>query len=378
MSTETAAIIPWWVECAKADGSLDFDRSVRLWAAILRSVPVGEERMRFRDRKMDTVADGATQANKLVDVFDAYQVASLILTRAWTLAEADENAGDRKPTARHIARIMQGVMQAAEHPARPMPTSFPMLDRMLCGGPQPGELLYLGARPGVGKTAFALEVARSAAMAGFPVMFISREMMLTALGRRMIAQAGGIDARAIRLAEAGVWGDVCKTAGRLSQLPLWATDDARSVADIGWLCDSAPTPPDLVIVDYLQLLDSSSTGERRHQVEAVSGALKALAMRRKVPVICLSSLSRPMTYQDGKEKAPSLASLRESGQLEHDADVVIFLHRDRDETECQCIVAKNRDGETGIVDLIFSPATVRFAEASKRTEERNFYEAPHA
>jgi replicative DNA helicase len=115
----------------------------------------------------------------------------------------------------------------------------------------------------------------------------------------------------------------------------------------------------LLIVDYLQLVTApKEIRDRRLQVEHVSQGLKSLAMSSQVPVLCLSSLSRPPT---GTNPEPTLASLRESGELEHDADIVMFLHR-KDDATTLCIVAKNRDGATGVTSLVFKPEFVSFHE----------------
>lgn len=366
----------WEREVFAADGSVDFAAAVKLWAERLRQVEAGEDRMRYRDRQLHIVADGLSQANKIEDPLEAYRAASLILTRAWTVAATGDGARaePRMPTVQGMREVMMAVFRAAEEPSKAIPTGFPKVDEMLAGGPRPGELVYIGARPGVGKSAFALEMARAAAEAGKRVLIVSREMLAVALGRRMIAQAGRLSATAIRRADLSIWPAVVKTADALSNLPIHICDDAQSVADLGWLCSAAMLrPPDLLIVDYLQLLapPPGTSGERRHQVEAVSAALKAFALRREIPVVCLSSLARPGHGEDGKEKAPTLGSFRESGQIEHDADMAIFLHRHRGESDCDCILAKVRDGESGVVQLHFSADCVSFAEASRRVEENH-------
>jgi replicative DNA helicase len=185
----------------------------------------------------------------------------------------------------------------------------------------------------------------------------------------MVSQEGGLRASALR---SGRLSDEDKaeftlTTQRLARLPIWLSDDAVSLAEVtglvsGW---SESSPLGLLVVDYLQLVRAPrDIRERRLQVEAVSQGLKTLALQAKIPVLCLSSLSRPP--QETKDKRPGLSSLRESGELEHDADVVLLLHREYDKASTECIVAKNRDGRQGIVSLIFRPETVSFDEASPR------------
>lgn len=268
----------------------------------------------------------------------------------------------------HIGKVLQAMLDAAESPPRSVPSPFPALNSYLSGGFCPGELAYLGARPGIGKTTLALEIVRSAAKAGFTTLVVSREMSLIALARRMVAQEGKINASAIRHGSGRVWPDVVRTCGKLYELPVWLTDQAVSIGDIYQAFDSVPKPPDFVVVDYLQLVQSPGVGERRHQVEHVSQRLKGLAMSKQIPVLCLSSLSRPAS--DARDKPPTLASLRESGNLEHDADIVMLMHRAQETpNEAEVNIAKNRDGETGVAKLLFTPETVSFAEIERRLSD---------
>lgn len=255
-----------------------------------------------------------------------------------------------------------------------VPTPFGALNTVLGGGFAPGELIYLGARPGVGKTALGLEIARRAAKGGVGALIISREMVNAALARRMVAQESQVWAsllRGGRLQDAEDQAAVAGAVRQLRGLPIWLSDAAVSLGQVEALVREwrEPTALGLLIVDYLQLVRApKEIKDRRLQVEAVSQGLKALAIGAGIPVLCLSSLSRPI--RDGKsadEPRPTLASLRESGELEHDADVVLLLHRAWKEdpavpAECECIVAKNRDGYHGTLKLLFTPRTVSFQE----------------
>lgn len=269
----------------------------------------------------------------------------------------DALAQARGPEVRseHISDVLARELERMQAPQQGIATPFPLLNHLLVGGMQPGELVYLGARPGIGKSTLGLELARHAAKAGTRVLFVSREMLGTALVRRMIAQEGRISASKLRLGSAWVdMGEVNDTAARLSGLPIWITDTAATLNQIDALMDDI----DLLIVDYLQLLEApKAISERRLQVTHSSNGLKALAIRQQVPVLCLSSLRRP----DAGNPEPTLASLKESGDTEHDADVVLFLHRpDPQVTDVVLIVAKNRDGETGRLKLAFKGEWVSF------------------
>lgn len=257
-------------------------------------------------------------------------------------------------------------------PSPTLPTPFPTLNYFLNGGLGPGELVFLGARPGVGKTALGLEFARTAARTrSGAVVVISREMTTLALMRRLVAQDARIKASHLKRAELNVqeqWA-LGRSLERLRGLPLWFIDDAVSLDEIVGFVDTmaAEAPIALLIVDYLQLIRApKDIRERRHQVEAVSQGLKALTMQYRAPVLCLSSLSRGSN--DDREKPPTLSSLRESGELEHDADIILLLHRKYRDEHTNCQIAKNRDGRIGTVKLQFRSDFVAFDESADQHE----------
>lgn len=273
--------------------------------------------------------------------------------------------------AHHISDVLTDF--EARLKAGPLPTlstPFPTLNHFLDGGMSPGELMFLGARPGVGKTALGLELARWAARkgSGGAVIVVSREMTTQALIRRMVAQEGRISASALKrstLNATDEW-SLQESIVRLRTLPIWLTADAVSLSQIRSLVIemSEEAPITLLIVDYLQLVRASSDiRERRHQIEAVSQGLKTIALQYQIPVLCLSSLSRAVG--DDKNKPPTLGSLRESGELEHDADIILLLHRAHQAVETSCIVAKNRDGRTGDLTLLFRGDYVSFDELAE-------------
>jgi replicative DNA helicase len=252
------------------------------------------------------------------------------------------------------------ALEEFQNPKLGIRAPFKSLEFFISGGFQPGELIYLGARPGAGKTSMALEIARAAAKAGKKVLIISREMLAAALARRMISQEGQIPAKEIKLGTADR-AEVCEVGARLCDLPVWITHSARYLTDVRASYRAMKQGCDLLIVDYLQLIQAPrEIRDRRIQVEHVSQGLKAMALQCRIPIVCLSSLSRPPS---GTNPEPTLASLRESGELEHDADIVLFLHRElKNETTTKCIVAKNRDGATGASLLTFRPEVVSFFE----------------
>lgn len=208
-------------------------------------------------------------------------------------------------------------------------------------------------------TALALDYARSAARHGKNTVFVSREMLVTALCRRLLAQEGHLDATRLKMGMLPS-SALHPVAHQLSTMPIWLTDSAHSCQDVRRIAGGLGVKIDFLIVDYLQLMQPSRyIAERRHQVEAVSQELKDLATSLEIPVLCLSSLSRPSNQTPNAP--PDLSRLRESGELEHDADVIIFLHRPtQQQGEVDAIVAKNREGAIGTARLRFKPEWVSF------------------
>ena len=252
-------------------------------------------------------------------------------------------------------------------------TPYGELNRYLSGGVQPGELVYLGAYPGVGKTALLLEFARGVATQGASALIFSREMVNLALTRRLLAQSVRVPAARLkdgRLGDAD-FAALTTSLPKLKGLPIWLNQVAASIDDIAAeVAGFAGAPPlGAVFVDYLQLIRGASRGReqsRRIEVEAASQGLKALALRHRIPVFCASSLSRGPQPDPGAERKPSINLLRESGELEHDADIILLLHRGFGKPETECRIAKNRDGRVGTARLLFREEFVAFDEPADR------------
>lgn len=256
-----------------------------------------------------------------------------------------------------------------------IPCGIGELDKMITGLNK-SDLIILGARPGMGKTSFALNIVRNVAMnTGKTVCFFSLEMTRDQLAQRMLSSEAGIKSEKLRTGELNddEW-------TRLAQ-----AGDALSKANIYFDETSSITVPemkaklrrmkqlDLVVVDYLGLMKSArSTENRVQEVSEITRNLKIMAKDLKVPVIACAQLSRG-TETKGKSHRPALSDLRESGSIEQDADIVLFLYREAyydneksddedrsDETRAECIVAKNRHGEIGTVDLHWDGQFTRF------------------
>jgi len=264
-----------------------------------------------------------------------------------------------------LGEVLDTLLVSLQSPQRgAVALPYPELEEFIAGGFMPGELVYLGARPGVGKTALALEIAHHAARQGTGVLFCSREMMVAHLAQRLIAQDSLVTAQQLRSRslDGTAWTAIHASALRMRGLPFWLTDSAVTIEQIAQSMEHYATSVGLLVIDYLQLIRSPReyAGDRRAAIEHVSKELKTLGVRYGVPVLCLSSLRR--LQRDGeKDPKPSLADLRESGELEHDADVVILLHRKPAEDRCEFIIAKARDGRAGTITLTFRGEHLSFA-----------------
>lgn len=244
-------------------------------------------------------------------------------------------------------------------------------------GLQKSDMVILAARPSMGKTAFALCVARSAAAKGHKVLIFSLEMSKHQLSQRLIAMEAAVDAQKLRTGnlEDGDWNKITATIDRLGEADITIDDTpGLSMMEIKNKCRrlKAERGLDLVVLDYLQLMNFEGKSESRQQeVSSLSRALKQLAREMDCPVLVLSQLSR--ATETRTDHRPILSDLRESGAIEQDADVVLFLYRDEvynPETErpgeCEVNIAKQRNGPTGVVEVMWQESYTKFVNKSNR------------
>ncbi|MEM7285019.1 MAG: replicative DNA helicase [Actinomycetota bacterium] len=257
------------------------------------------------------------------------------------------------------------------------PTGFVDLDELL-SGLQPNSLVVLGARPAMGKTAFGLNLVAHAAMqAQRPVLFFSLEMGQLEISQRLLCAEARVDSTRVRngkLTEDD-WSRISHGVGRLAEAPVWIDDNPQvTVMEIrakARRLKSRVGDLALVVVDYLQLMTGRNGAESRQvEVAEISRGLKILARELECPVVALSQLSRQLEQR--QDKRPMLSDLRESGSIEQDADVVMFLYRDEvydadspDIGTAEILVAKHRAGPTGMVRLAFLPHFTRFANMAR-------------
>jgi len=251
-----------------------------------------------------------------------------------------------------------------------IPTGYPELDS-LTSGFQQSDLVILAGRPSMGKTAFALNVAEYVAVnKGVPVCIFSLEMSKEQLSQRLLCSRARISSHHLRTGRIAdhQWTNLSIAVGPLSEAPIYLDDSASlTVMEIRAKARRMKLKSDigLIIVDYLQLVHGQARPESRQQeMTYVSQSLKALARELKVPVVALSQLSRQVEMR-GHNARPQLSDLRESGAIEQDADLVLFIHRPPDEeghkgNVAEVIIGKQRSGPTGIVKLAFVKDFARF------------------
>jgi len=323
--------------------------------------------------------EGRTTAAELLD--DAE-------TKIFQVSQAQGNQGFTR-----IKELLWPAMERIEAVSRDgrsvtgVASGFRDLDEMTSGF-QPADLVIVAARPSMGKTAFTLNIAQHAAIEhNVPVAFFSLEMSKDSLVQRMLTSEARIDAQTLRKGKLrdDDFPRLARAAGILSHAPVYI-DDTPGITILEMRSKARRLKADvgvgLVIVDYLQLMSGPANSENRQQeVSQISRGLKALAKELSVPVIALSQLSRAVEQRAGSEKGrPVLSDLRESGAIEQDADLIMFLFREevyaerengvlKDpaiEGKAEVIIGKQRNGPIGVVPLFFHKQYTRFESASER------------
>ena len=341
-------------------------RVVREKALLRRLIEAAEETVR------DAFEQGERQVEELLDQAEA---------RIFQVAQSHEREGFVR-----VKDLLWDTFEEIENlqksgsPVTGVPTGFKDLDRMTTGLQQ-GDLVIVAARPSMGKTSWVLNVAATAAIEHQqPVAVFSLEMSKEQLLKRLLSAEGRIDAQHLR--RGGMTAEdhkrLAQAAGHLNNAPIWIDDSAglsvleirakarRLVSDI----KAEGQELGLIVIDYLQLMSGDRAESRVQEVSQISRGLKALARELNVPVIALSQLSR--APEQRPDKKPMLSDLRESGSIEQDADLVMFLFRpeyyfgteDKEgnniEGHAELIVAKQRNGPVGTVPLFFYKAYTRF------------------
>lgn len=316
--------------------------------------------------------DGHSTATELLDVAES---------RIFTISQQRGDEGFTRikemlwPTMERIE-----TLQRSGKAITGVPSGFLDLDAMTSGF-QASELVVVAARPSMGKTAFCLNIAAHAASEGQGVAVFSLEMSKEALVQRMLTATARVDSHRVRQGKLrdSDFTQLARAAGILQTYQLWI-DDTPSITLLEMRSKARRLKIDndlkLIVVDYLQLMRSPEYSDNRVQeISDISRSLKALARELGIPVIALSQLSRA-SEQRGGERKPILSDLRDSGAIEQDADLVIFIHRpeyyDREDESkrglAEVMLAKNRNGPTGDVQLRFVREYTRFDNVSQREE----------
>ena len=285
-----------------------------------------------------------------------------------------------------ISKIMVDVYKTISETAKSdvaipgLTTGFSDLDRMMMGLNN-SDLILIASRPGMGKTSIALNIAMHVARkSGKQVAVFSLEMSREQLAMRLLAASAFIDGKKLHTGRLndGEWQRLAEAAKHISQSKLLINDDASlTVMEMNAQCRRLPNLG-LVVIDYMQLMSAATNergyrGENRVQiVTEISRTMKVMAKELNIPIVCLSQLNRENEKRAKNDRRPQLSDLRESGSIEQDADIVMGLYRDdyyNEESEipniAECIILKNRRGETGTVQLRWDPEFTNFSSLER-------------
>jgi replicative DNA helicase len=322
----------------------------------------------------------------LVDAHEARQDASLVLEEAEKrIFEIAQHREAR--AAESLAELLDETVRRLEdndgQNITGVPTGFDELDEML-SGLQSGEMIVLAARPSMGKTALSLNILENAAAAGKPVVMFSLEMGKQQLVQRLLCAKAGIDGQKLRRNRLtrDDFARLQAACGDLQHAPIYI-DDTPGLTLLQMRSKARRLHEQhgvkMVVIDYLQLMSSGSRAESRQvEVSEISRGVKAMARELEVPVVCLSQLNRASEGREGHR--PRMSDLRESGSIEQDADVVLMLHREEyyhlgdpnwaeanpeKRNIAEVIVAKQRNGPTGTVNLVWDSRTTAFRNLAR-------------
>ena len=296
----------------------------------------------------------------------------------YKIVQGKNGMADFQPIEEVVVDVLNTMEENARNKTRitGVPTGFIDLDMKLTGL-HSGELILIAARPAMGKTAFALNIAQHVIdKKQMSVAIFSLEMSKQQLVTRMMAMDSMVDSQSIRtgdLADSD-WDKIMESSDRIGSSMLYIDDTPGiTVSELRSKCRKLKQTKglDLIVIDYLQLMSGSrKTESRQQEVSEISRSLKALARELEVPIIALSQLSRAVEARENKK--PQLSDLRESGSIEQDADVVMFIYRDdyynpdsEKKNIADIIVAKQRSGSTGSVELVWMGQYTKFANKLK-------------
>ncbi len=351
------------------------------YAEIVRRDSVMRKLIRASGEIVETAHSNAT----------AEEAVSFAEKQVFDIGTADERSG-LLPLAPSVTEVIDKfqTIQTDKNALRGMPTGFSALDRLLNGGLHKSDLVLIAARPAVGKSTLAMNIVENAALySGASCAVFSLEMPKVQIAQRLTCSVANVSMTAALNGKLGLtdWENIWK-ANKLIEGAKIFVDDSSLVTppEILSKCRKlkAKSGLDLVMVDYIQLMSGSGrrggSENRQQEISEISRSLKILAKELSVPVIALSQLSRAVESRKGNR--PQLSDLRESGAIEQDADIVMFIHRpdrvnenadklakgDIREGETELIIAKHRNGATGTVPLMFNGDLVKFERTDSRAD----------
>jgi len=318
----------------------------------------------------DALNPGGKEVGQMLD-----EAESKIFQIAESGARKDQGLLEIKPV---LARVFEKIdhLYHRDNPSdvTGVPTGYAKIDQMT-SGLQSGDLVIVAARPSMGKTALALNIAEHVAVDnGLPVAIFSMEMSATQLAQRMLGSIARVDQHKMRTGKLSdrEWGELSDAMAKLHETPIYIDEGgaltALEVRARARRLKRQYSKLGLIVIDYIQLMAASSQGENRAtEISEISRSLKALAKELDVPVIALSQLSRAVEQRN--DRRPMMSDLRESGAIEQDADVILFIYReevyspDKEEAKgrAEVIIGKQRNGPIGRVDLTFLGRFTRFA-----------------
>ncbi len=338
--------------------------NIESYGQIIKSLSAKRELISASAKISENAFNEKLEANELLDMAEQ-EIFTLtqrhIRNKPTSIKEVLTASFDRLDELQKIGDGLRGI-----------PSGFRGLDDLLAGM-QNSNLVILAARPGVGKTAFALNIARHVAVEKqLPVCIFSLEMSKEELVDRLLVRQGLIDSWKLKTGKLSEtdFSALSEAMGVLAEAPLFIDDTpGLTVTEIRTKARRMMAERDirLILVDYLQLMRGYSKDNRVQEVSEISQGLKNLARELKIPVLAAAQLSRAMEARGGK---PRLSDLRESGSIEQDADVVMFLHRPDEEVRENviCSVAKHRNGPVGEFNLYFNGKQISFFEVDSKSE----------
>ncbi len=377
-------------EALDSTQKLDYVGGLNYLGALVQNVPTAANIRHYAAivRERSILRQLAATAGEIADA--AYHPMGRSAREVLDVAEAKvlhiaEQGSRGQQTYTEISKLLAGVVERIEElynrddpsDVTGVATGYADLDR-LTAGLQPGDLVIIAGRPSMGKTSLSLNIGEHVALAlKKPVAIFSMEMGATQLAMRLIGSVGKLPAQHLRTGrlQPEDWEKLSAALGRLNEAAI-LIDDTAALSAIEVRARARRMQKQygslgLVIVDYLQLMQATSTGENRAtEISEISRSMKALAKELKVPVVALSQLNRSLEQRPNKR--PVMSDLRESGAIEQDADVILFIYRDevynpdtQDKGVAEIIIAKQRNGPIGMIPLTFIGEYTRFENLAK-------------